>query len=376
VKQVLTQGKTKQEETQTIEEIIANKEKEYELHFQVKTPIVTYCLIGINILVAALIFLYSLYSGVSYSELLMTFGAKENSHILSGEYWRFITPIFLHGGLLHLLINCYSLYVVGILVERLFGRSRFLAIYLISGIFGNIASFMFSINPGVGASGAIFGLLGTLLFFAIYRPTLFRVYFGSGVITTIIINLAYGFSNAGIDNFAHIGGLIGGFIASGIVSKTEKKQWYLNRGLYILLALIIAFSGLYYGFNSKQNKMVLMLNELDKMQTAENWQEAELKAEEILELKPKNVNIQALAWRYLTTARVMSGNYDEAEESAKELIKIDPKDGHYVLGVVYLGKQQYDAAKEELLEARKAGNNDKRIQQMLDEIDKAENNSK
>lgn len=99
--------------------------------------------------------------------VLLYFGAKYNPAILDGEWWRFFTPMFLHIGFLHLFMNGLSLYYLGTAVESIFGRLRFLIIYLFSGFFGTLASFIFSSHLSAGASGAIFGLFGALLYFGI-----------------------------------------------------------------------------------------------------------------------------------------------------------------------------------------------------------------
>jgi rhomboid protease GluP len=167
-------------------------------------PIFTYILIGVNIL----IFVIDSLTG----RMLTIAGAKENFAILQGEYWRFITPMFLHGGLLHIGLNCYFLYNVGPQVERSFGHFRFLAIYFLCGLAASIASFALSPNPSVGASGALFGLIGALL------PLLYRnrqVLANTsrrigGILQVIVINLIFGFTVPRIDNWAHIGGLLAG----------------------------------------------------------------------------------------------------------------------------------------------------------------------
>ena len=368
---ILTKGVPEEMEQAEIYDIVNRKQKEYKIEFKVKTPVITYTLIGINIIVGALIYLYSTTSGISYSQLLLDFGAKVNFNILTGEYWRFVTPVFLHANMVHLLVNCYSLYVIGVSVEKIFGRFRFITVYFIAGILGNILSFMFSPNNGVGASGAIFGLLGTLLYFGLEKPTLFRVYFGRNIMMTLVINLAYGFSNKGIDNFAHIGGLIGGFLASGIVAKTEKKRWYFNRYLYYILTIFIALSGIAYGFNSKQNKIIIKINELEMFQSAQeqDWNKVEAKAEEILELKPDNTDINISVLWSLTVAEAMNQKYDEALEHAKGLTTIDPPNGHYLLGILYYDMGQFDLSEEELLEAKKAGASNEQIDQILSDIE-------
>ena len=118
----------------------------------------TYVLISINVVVWLFIKLYANYKGVFEGSLLTVFGAKDNTLIMSGQYWRFLTPVFLHNDITHLLVNSYSLYILGTTVEKLIGRPRFLFTYIIAGITGSIMSFMFSTYRAVGASGAIFGL--------------------------------------------------------------------------------------------------------------------------------------------------------------------------------------------------------------------------
>lgn len=370
---ILAKGIPEEVDSAEIEEIALQKQKDYKIEFKAKVPVFTYALISINIIVSALIYLYSMKSGISYSQLLMDFGAKIDFNILTGEYWRFVTPIFLHANMVHLLINCYSLYAIGVSVEKIFGRFRFLTVYFIAGIMGNLLSFMFSPTPGVGASGAIFGLLGTLLYFGLEKPALFRVYFGRNVLLTIFINLTYGFSKAGIDNFAHIGGLIGGFLASGIVAKPEKRHWYFNRYLYLILTIFIAFSGLAYGFNNKQSKIIVKANELETLDKAEDWDKVEMKAEEILNLKPGNTDLEISVLWTLVKAEALNQKYDEAVEHAKDLMRIDPQNGHYMLGILYYDMEQYDLSKEELLKAKNAGASNEQIDQILGEIEKIKN---
>lgn len=352
-----------------LEEALSKKEAEHKIPLQTKNPIVTYVLIGINLLIGFLLFLYSTKTGISYGQLLIDFGAKENFRILSGEYWRFLTPVFLHADIFHLLINCYSLFAIGILVERIFGSFKFAFVYLVAGITGNILSFIFSSNPGVGASGSIFGLLGALLFFGIINPALFKSNFGNNVILTILINLGYGFTNAAIDNYAHIGGLIGGFLASGIALTSPKKQWYANRFLYLALTVILVYSGLVYGFNNTQNKIVFKINELEKLERSENWARVESKAQEILRLKPRNQNLKAYTLWALIKAQALLGNYQEAITNAKALKSIDPQNGHYLLGLLYYDTKQYSLAREELKQAKKAGAKQEIIDKILKEID-------
>jgi rhomboid protease GluP len=152
--------------------------------------------------------------GLSPSDFALVLGAKDNQAIAQGgQYYRFLTSMFLHAGLLHIGFNAYALYALGPQAERVYGTARFLALYFIAGFSGGVASYALNPSPGVGASGAIFGLIGGLAaFYYVARGVLGEVsrqQLGS-LITVIMINLFIGFSSPIIDNTAHIGGLIGG----------------------------------------------------------------------------------------------------------------------------------------------------------------------
>ncbi|HYU58093.1 MAG TPA: rhomboid family intramembrane serine protease [Actinomycetota bacterium] len=157
----------------------------------------------------------SLMSGPPVQKLIRL-GATAPSLIAGGQWWRLITATFLHAGILHLLLNGYALYLLGFLVEGVYGKGRFLAIYLITGFLASVASYQFSgLNTvGVGASGAIFGLLGTWLAYNFRRRELATAAANlRWVLTILLINLVLGFSIRGIDNSAHIGGFLAGILA-------------------------------------------------------------------------------------------------------------------------------------------------------------------
>lgn len=146
------------------------------------------------------------------SDLPAALGLKANALILQGQIWRLITPVFLHGSILHLGFNMYALYLFGPGLERHFGPARFLALYLLSGFAGNVLSFIFSTAPSLGSSTAIFGLLGAEGVF-LYRN---RGVFGgfarralSNIVMIALVNLVIGLT-PGIDNWGHLGGLLGG----------------------------------------------------------------------------------------------------------------------------------------------------------------------
>ena len=145
--------------------------KRAEEIFAVRKPYVTYALLAINILLF-IIMVFVSGDGIYgfQTETLVKFGGNVKSLVLNGEYWRLIASAFLHDGFLHLICNMYALYVLGIQLENFFGKTRFAIIYLFSAITGNLLSLVFA-DPNVvsiGASGAIFGLFGSLLYFGYY----------------------------------------------------------------------------------------------------------------------------------------------------------------------------------------------------------------
>jgi rhomboid protease GluP len=173
-------------------------------------PIATWSIIGLNILVWLAM---TAAGGSTNPRVLLSFGAKVNSRIVSGQLWRLITPIFLHIGIVHLAFNTYAIYVFGTQIERTFGSIRYLAIYMLSGIAGVLGSFAFSPHPSAGASGAIFGLIGTeAAFFYRYRRAFGRD--GQQRLYNILIvigyNLAFTFVASNIDVWGHLGGLLAG----------------------------------------------------------------------------------------------------------------------------------------------------------------------
>lgn len=206
--------------------------------FQKKTPYVTYALIGINVLI---FFIMTFLGGSLDAQTLVNFGANYKPLVISGQWYRLVTSIFLHAGLIHLLANMYSLYVIGPQLESFYGRIKFILIYLFSGICGSLLSIVFSNYVSVGASGAIFGLLGSLLYFGYH----YRVYLGgvirSQIIPLILLNLGIGFMVAGIDNAAHIGGLIGGVFMSMALGVKYKSTTNERVNGFIISIVFVAF---------------------------------------------------------------------------------------------------------------------------------------
>jgi rhomboid protease GluP len=209
--------------------------------------------------------------GVFSEGVLLSFGAKTNytiGHL--HEWWRFVTPVFIHVNMIHLLMNMYGLWVLGPWVEKLYGSARFVVFWIVTGICGLVASYLTVIPgsrpglvasflikyedaPSAGASGALFGLIGVLFVFGLkYRhelPEGFKRAFGTGMLPVILLNVAIGFLGRGIiDNAAHMGGLFSGAAIAAVVSYKRPGEpagvtlaWRVAQIVVLLLVLISFF---------------------------------------------------------------------------------------------------------------------------------------
>lgn len=235
---------------QAVAEAQYNEERRFFRALFSRSSPVSYLLIAVNVIYYAVTSWYGLEAST-----LIAFGAKTNALLREGDWYRLVTPIFIHGGLLHLGFNSYALYLNGPLVEKLYGSARFLLIYLLSGIGGVAGSFIWQevTNhpdvPSVGASGAIFGLFGLLAVFGYkYKdevPENLSKALRSSVLPVIAVNLIIGFSLPFIDNGAHLGGLIvGGLLALLIPYLPLSQKRFSVTGLLIitLCFAVIAFS--------------------------------------------------------------------------------------------------------------------------------------
>lgn len=197
-------------------------------------PVVTTILIALNIIM----FLLSVFD---YSFVINTF-ANYYLNVKNGEVYRLITAAFVHANILHIFFNMYALYALGPQIEKFYGRKRYLLIYLGSALLGSLLSVVLTNNVSVGASGAIFGLFGSMLYFGYkYRATL-DGFLRSGIIPVIVINLLLGFMIPGIDVYGHIGGLLGGLVLSyafGVVNKENKKDKINGLIIYVILVAVL-----------------------------------------------------------------------------------------------------------------------------------------
>lgn len=216
--------------------------------FSKKKPIITYALIFSNIIM----FIMCLIAGGSLFEmdpnLLYNFGGLVNYEAMESpiEFYRLIPSMFLHADLIHILFNLYALYILGPQLESFFGKVKYLIIYLVSGLIGGLITMIF-LHDGyvsIGASGAIFGLIGSFIFFGYH----YRVYFGqvikSQIIPLLIFNLILGLFSSTIGLSAHVGGFIGGILVSkavGVKYKTTKSDSINGIVMLIILTIFSLF---------------------------------------------------------------------------------------------------------------------------------------
>jgi len=345
-------------------------------------PIVTWVLLAI---IAVVFLVEMLLGGSTNSDVLLRMGAKSTPLIAAGEYWRLFTMMFLHVGVLHLAFNGYALFIIGTELERLMGPARFLSIYLLSGLFGGLASYAFSDSLAAGASGAIFGIIGAqAAFFLVHRERLGT--WGTrrlgSIALILVLNLVWGFSQPGsIDNLAHIGGLLAG-VALGwaLVPRYEfdpVRMQVLDRNLLgrywpaLGLAVLMLLGGtalvtLAYR-DSPRSHLYLGQQAIEQ----EQWEEAAVELEQAIAQDPSLAN--AAVYFHLGLARNYLEQPQEAVAAYEKAVELEPDEPatHWNLAMTYLELERYAdarAALEAYAELTLAGPAE--VQPYLDELER------
>jgi rhomboid protease GluP len=284
---------------------------------------VTPAIVGINVLV----FLAMLVGGVHLLDpevvSLVAWGANFGPLTLGGEWWRLLTCMFLHVGLIHLAVNMWVLWAAGRFVERLFGNAGFLVLYLLSGLAGSLGTLYW--HPDVvsaGASGAIFGVVGALMGFLARRrhsipPRLLKG-LGNSFGTFLVLNLLLGLTVPGIDMAAHVGGLVGGFLCGLALSLPITSQARSRRAARNVLVAVVGAA-------------LVVLAALAVPEPAS----------------------RAATYVRQGAACFDSGEYDKAIAACNEAIRLDPSlaDAYAVRGAAYAKKRQFDRAIDDCTEA-------------------------
>lgn len=328
-------------------QLVSNRRKEEESIFSYGKPMIVYLLLAFNIL---MYFVLTLNGGSESINTLIKFGAKYNPSILvDGEWWRIVSSMFLHIGILHLFMNLVAVYYLGTLVERIFGSFRFLIIYMLAGIGGGLASFAFSMSISAGASGALFGLFGALIFFGLIYKRLFFETIGVNLLILIVINLVFGFIAPQIDNAAHLGGLIFGFIAATIVYLPTKKHRLKQASAFLIYIALISLLVI-FGIQENEKDPSYQLALIDDLIKQEEYEEIVDITTAILE-KPGDLKAPLLFQRSYAYIELDKINLaiDDLENSIK--LENDRSESFYNLALLYDEKGQNNKAKEAIEEA-------------------------
>jgi rhomboid protease GluP len=261
------------------------------------------------------------------SELLLNWGANSGALTSSGQWWRLVTSTFEHGGLLHIALNMWCLYNLGWLAELLFGRTRFTLLYLMCGIGGSLGSICWHGNGvSVGASGAIFGVAGALIPAMLLHSNQRLRALLKGQLTSIALfvfyNLAFGAAASGIDNAAHIGGLLTGLIL-GVAyptGPTERRGWIRVAAGTLAMLLVFVEAG---AFARKHNEAYIEIEKASDAHERGDATAAIAHAERATALKPEDAHAEFL----LGTLLLNEHRYAEAIGPYTNTTRLRPKFG-------------------------------------------------
>ncbi|TRM12710.1 rhomboid family intramembrane serine protease [Lentibacillus cibarius] len=344
------------------------KQQEMENLFTNGRPMFTYILLAVNLLVFALL---SISGGSTSTETLIRFGAKYNPAIIeNGQWWRIVSSMFLHIGVLHLAMNMLAVYYLGAIVERLFGTARFILIYFLAGIGGGLASFAFTENISAGASGALFGLFGSLLFFGVIHKKIFFQTIGMNLLVIIGINILFGLMAPQIDNGAHMGGLLAGFIASAVVHLPGKRaalMQILALILYVLFTAGLVSYGVNHNITSPAYQLMntQLLNDDGKYEAVIDAVTTELTKDDDLDSDLESQLLFQRSYAYIQLGKINPA-IDDLEHSA-ELNK-QFTEAHYNLAILYAEKGNEKEAARHIRTAYQLTPDEQDIRRMYEQI--------
>ncbi|MDC3413390.1 rhomboid family intramembrane serine protease [Aquibacillus sp. 3ASR75-11] len=320
-------------------EIHNKRTREIQSLFENGKPIFTYLFLLVNV---AVFILLEINGGSMSTATLIKFGAKYNPAILEGEWWRIVSSMFLHIGYLHIAMNMLALFYLGNAVERIYGSARFFIIYFLAGIIGGLASFALSPQLAAGASGALFGLFGALLFFGVLYKKVFFQTMGKNLLFIIGLNIVLGLSLPQIDNSAHIGGLIGGFIAASIVFLPKKKKRSIQ--LVMLLVYVAAASSLIV-YGTTQTSPELQLQVVQQLIKDGDYKQT---IDVINEQVENSESFKAEFLFYRSFAFIKLNKQESAISDLEQTVQLKPEfaEAQYNLALLYFEKSNLSQARD------------------------------
>jgi rhomboid protease GluP len=288
---------------------------------------VTFALIGLNLALFLLMSLTGPHLLQPTSEQILRWGGNYGPLTIGGQWWRLITAMFIHLGLLHLLVNMWCLYHLGTLAEQIYGGPSVLSLYLLTGVAGGIASLMK--NPSIlsaGASGAVFGLAGavivTLCLGKLPAPPRELKVLLLSLIAFAGYNLTFGFIRGGVDNGAHVGGLVSGLVIGAVLSPKPVTRSALRRERVRVFSLtLVALVG-GFGVLRWSKGLVVSIESARQELEQHNPDPAIRRLEIALRTKPNEPAIMSL----LGTAYAQKRQYTEAENYFQRSLQLNPSD--------------------------------------------------
>jgi len=344
-----------------------NNQQKMQQIFSAGKPRITYIMLFLNLV----LFAWLEYQGGSTNTLtLVQYGAKYNPAIVDGEWWRIVSSMFLHIGFIHIMLNMLALYYLGSPVERMYGSVRFTFIYFVSGIVGGVTSFALTPSVAAGASGAIYGLFGALLFFGVVHKKLFFQTMGSNLLWIIALNIVFSFSIPQVDMGAHLGGLFGGFLASAIVHFPRHRNIAMQIGaLVVVISFCIGMAQ--YGVVNEDNHYDARL----QARLAQGYAE---KGDTVKAIRLVNVTFQhtdKTADLYFSRAFAYSkkGSGEQAFQDLQKAISIRPSFAlaHHNLSIIYQHRGETEEAVKHAEKAVQLNPDDERFQDQLQSLEKS-----
>jgi rhomboid protease GluP len=310
---------------------------------------VTAVLLGINLFLFVVMVLKGASVMQPNADHLLRWGANFGPLTIGGQWWRLLTAMFVHIGIVHLALNMWALWNLGMLAEYLYGPKTFLALYLLSGLAASLVSLAHNpLVPTAGASGAIFGVAGALIA---------TLYLGklptprSALRTTLIsllvfagYSLVYGFVKGGIDNGAHIGGLISGLLLGAVLTMDfgrARRHARLRPLVFPAFALVLA--GGAYAIREVHTPVVRLEKAEEAFRKGDSA-DALRELDQVVRARPK----YAPAWFLMGTVYVRNRQDDKAEAAFRRAVELNPKSPAPLaqLGVMYLRSKRYEQARQ------------------------------